>query len=262
MKIGVNWSGQRELPVLKDLLFRNDIDFIEILIDNFLHTDTDSINRIIDGRDCSFHIMNSQFLHKTISDLKNISNLILKLRKELNPIYISDHLGIFYSHNQAFPQMLEVDYDTQDDVIFNRVEEWQNILDVKILMENYPSICHQKNSQSIFYEKMMTKTNCGLLFDISNAIIAEKNVGEPKENWLPVLSKTINFHIGGFEKCSVGNFLLDTHNQCIDSNSLNFLKTIINTKNISTISVERDDNFNFADWSLDVNNVRGILNDR
>ena len=76
MKIGVNWSGQRELPVLKDLLFRNDIDFIEILIDNFLHTDTDSINRIIDGRDCSFHIMNSQFLHKTISDLKNISNLI------------------------------------------------------------------------------------------------------------------------------------------------------------------------------------------
>ena len=52
MKVGINWSGQRELTCIKELFDNRDIEFVELLIDNFLTTDVKSIKDILNGRPC------------------------------------------------------------------------------------------------------------------------------------------------------------------------------------------------------------------
>lgn len=259
MKLGANWSGQRELPVLQEVLSNVEVDFVELLIDNFLLTDPCSILKILDGRDCAFHIMNSQFLHKDTQALKVMAKLLQKLSKTLNPIYVSDHLGVFYFHGQALPQMLEVDYVHQKECIFQQTDIWQSILDCKLLLENYPSVTPQGQLQTEFYRDLIDQVECGLLFDISNAVVAERNVGEAKDSWLPLLANTQNYHIAGYEECTDGGFLVDTHNQCIDSVSLDFLAKISRTQNIKSISVERDGNFISNEWCIDISRTRAHL---
>jgi len=256
MRLGVNWSGQRELPVLREVLSGSDVDFVELLVDNFLHTDLGSIQRVLEGRDCAFHIMNSQFLHKDIQALKVIAKLLARLSNTLKPIYISDHLGLFYLHGQALPQMLEVDYLEHKDLIFNQVDIWQSMLGCKLLLENYPSTIPQKRSQVGFYKALMNRVGCGLLFDVSNAVIAEKNVGEAKENWFSILGAVHNYHIAGFEECVNSSFLVDTHDRCIDPVTLDFLAKISNINEVETISVERDGNFIATEWSADIHRTR------
>ncbi|OTA21663.1 hypothetical protein Xbed_00413 [Xenorhabdus beddingii] len=255
MKIGVNWSGQRELPVLIEILEKNHVDFIEIMIDNFLNTNPDSILKILNGRRCAFHIMNSQFLHRSEIHLYEIAKLVRKLAKVLNPIYVSDHIGLFFIENQATSQMLEVNYERHFNWVSNKITLWQSMLDTSLFLENYPSVILQENYQSSFYHRLINETNCQLLFDISNAVVAEKNGNELKENWFPLLSNTRHYHIAGFEPCTIGNFFRDTHNTCIDLESEKFLEQIIQSNNIETISVERDDNFNISDWSQDIKSV-------
>ncbi|WP_047684998.1 MULTISPECIES: DUF692 family multinuclear iron-containing protein [Xenorhabdus] len=252
MKIGINWSGQRELPVFIEVLKKNHIDFVEIVIDNFLNTDSNSILKILDGRNCAFHIMNSQFLHRPETQLLEITKLIKKLEKDLHPLYISDHIGIFFIENQATPQMLEINYEYHFDWIRSKVYLWQSLLETSLLLENYPSVIPQEHAQSSFYHRLVKETNCQLLFDISNAVVAEKNKCELKESWLPLLSNTRHYHIAGFEPCSIGDFFRDTHASCIDLETKKFLENIIQSNNIETISVERDDNFNILDWSKDI----------
>ncbi|EGR4435065.1 DUF692 family multinuclear iron-containing protein [Vibrio cholerae] len=262
MKLGVNWSGQREIPVLKEVLSLRNVDFLELLIDNFLTTDIDSIKHFLNGRDCAFHIMNSQFLHRDKVELKEMSIRINKLIDELNPIYISDHIGRFYYKNTALPQMLEIDYSEDLDLVTKKLEDWSKMLDKKLLLENYPSILAQRRTQADFFDEILSKTNCGILFDISNAVISEINTGQKKEDWHGILYDCSNFHIAGFEYGPKNQFLVDTHSQCIDESALNYFNDIIDHCSPSTLSIERDDNFNKNEWITDIDNIRKILNDK
>lgn len=257
MKVGINWSGQRELACMKELFDNRDIEFVELLIDNFLTTDTNSIKKILDGRLCAFHIMNSQFLHRDELELKKMAEIINNLIVELNPIYISDHIGKFYHNGQALPQMLEIDYEKDTEWVLEKLTYWSNLLNGQLLLENYPSIIPQSVTQICFFEEVLSKTHCGLLYDLSNAFIAEKNTGQKKEAWRELIKKCEHFHIAGFENGPEGEFLVDTHNQCIDELVLDYLEQLTQEHNIKTISVERDDNFNAHEWILDIDNVRG-----
>ncbi|MDC9580269.1 DUF692 family protein [Xenorhabdus sp. PR6a] len=109
----------------------------------------------------------------------------------------------------------------------NKIALWQSMLGVSLLLENYPSVIPQERSQSSFYHRLINKTDCQLLFDISNAVVAEKNGNELKENWFSLFSNTQHYHIAGFEPCTIGNLFRDTHNTCINLESKKFLEKII-----------------------------------
>lgn len=256
MNVGINWSGQRELPCINQLFLTRDIDFVELLIDNFLTTDVDSIKAFLAGRPCAFHIMNSQFLHKDERELLAMAKIINKLIHSLRPIYISDHIGKFYHRGQALPQMLEVDYGLQTHSTIKKVKAWSSLLDGKLLLENYPSIFPQDMSQIDFFKRILEETDCGLLFDISNAFIAEVNIKQSRTSWFDLIKHCQHFHIAGFENAPDNQFLVDTHSQCIEEPVLSFLQEVNNAASIATISVERDENFDVSDWALDIDNVR------
>lgn len=36
MKVGINWTGTRDLPTVRQMIARGEVDFVEIMIDIFL----------------------------------------------------------------------------------------------------------------------------------------------------------------------------------------------------------------------------------
>lgn len=262
-KVGINWSGIRDLESLKFMISGNHVDFIEILIDNFLSCEVLSFLDVIQNTPCAFHIMNSRFLDNDKNNLITMSKSINLLRKELNPIYISDHLGKFYYKNFTLPQMLEIDYLSDKNKALEKLNIWQDLLDCQLLLENYPSIFPQEVGQSEFFSELIEKTNCGLLFDISNAIIAESNTEYAISHWNGLVKNTNHFHIAGYASCGIEDvFLVDTHDCQISAVGFNYTEYFL--KNIQedgvTISVERDSNFNHIEWLSDIEKIRNIIN--
>lgn len=263
-KVGINWTGVRDLKTLESMVSQNHIDFIEILIDNFLNCEVSSILDVIQDTPCAFHIMNSRFLDNDINNLISMSKSISSLRKELNPIYISDHLGKFYYQKFTLPQMLEVDYLLDSGKILDRLNIWQELLDCKLFLENYPSIFSQTIGQADFFQELINKTNCGLLFDISNAIVSESNTGYAISNWDSLAKNTNHFHIAGYAPCGIEDvFLVDTHDCQISDMGFKYTEYFLKNRreDTITISVERDSNFNDIDWISDIKNVRKAIND-
>lgn len=254
MLTGTNWSGTRELKTLEELIANKKVDFIEILIDNFLCCTPQSILEVVGDIPIAFHVMNSMYLHKDTDELLQLSNKIKFFMRELNPLYISDHIGLFYQDGYPLPKMCEVNYESKNEELLDKIDMWQNMIGTKVLFENYASILNENASlQFSFFERMMKKIGCGLIFDISNAVIAEYNTGARFDDWLALDFQ--HMHIGGYEKTSFQpSFLVDTHATTVSSLSLSKLNKVkCNERfNLQTLSVERDDNFYYEGWVNDI----------
>ncbi|MEY8197707.1 MAG: DUF692 family protein [Colwellia sp.] len=262
MKVGVNWSGQRELPALRDVLNKGNVDFVEILIDNFLCVDPKEISNFLSGIPVNFHIMNSKFLFRDERELFNISNSINRLADHLQPGYISDHIGIFYADELPLPQMAEISYTNDIESTLTSISIWSKLLGTELLLENYPSKLTQNIGQAEFYEIVLKESNSKLLFDISNAVIASINTGYELSNWKHLIKNCQNFHIGGYEFSStLPSLAIDTHAERLSESTLNFARNIFSEFNDITVSVERSDNFSPSDWLADVNMVRDLNNE-
>ncbi|GGY16465.1 multinuclear nonheme iron-dependent oxidase [Paludibacterium paludis] len=262
MKTGINWSGQRDLPTVASLLGSGEVDFVEIVIDNFLPCDPGSLLSILDGTPCAFHIMNSRFLHARPGALRDMAKRVRELDAALSPLYVSDHLGKFYFRGQALPQMLEVDYVRDGAWCRDKLALWQDLLGRQIFIENYPSIIRQPAAQAAFFARLIEATQCGLLFDISNAVIAEINTGESAGDWSALWRNTRHFHIGGFAPAAFSvRCAVDTHDRGIDERALLLAEVVLGRVKNVTVSVERDDRFDAEEWLADVRRIGALRGD-
>jgi uncharacterized protein len=260
MKIGINWTSTRDLTSVREIINKGAIDFVEIMIDNFLSCNAASIKSVLDGTACAFHIMNSRFLHQDSEVLMEIAYKINELSSVLNPIYTSDHLGKFLHRGHYFPQMLEVNYVTDLGYCSEKLSHWQAILGSTLFIENYPSIIGQPYKQADFFVQLRRSTSCNLLFDISNATIAEINTGEDATAWQILSTDTNHFHIAGFAKTSfLPHFIVDTHDCNIDQRSIQLAEKILHNRKEITICVERDSNFEVENWMNEISRVRNLI---
>jgi uncharacterized protein (UPF0276 family) len=262
MKVGVNWSGHRDTAVLIKLLNDRDIDFVEILIDNFLCVDPRILSSILGGLPVNFHIMNSQFIHRKNSELQELAGIINNFSDVLQPEYISDHIGIFYHGKLPLPVMAEIDYSRDFDSVVGGLIQWQKYLGTRLLIENYPSAFEQTHKQAEFYDKLLSITGANLLFDVSNAVISELNIGYPVSKWDMLINECKNFHMAGYEFSNTKPVIaIDSHATNLSENSICHAKRILSSKDETiTVTVERDDNLNHFDWLSDIRIVRSLKN--
>lgn len=260
MKLGVNWSGVRELNCLERFLLSDEIDFVEILIDNFLNVNPLEIRDFLDGTEVSFHIMNSQFLADDSLRLDYISDQLKSFSDILSPLYVSDHLGIFFTgNNLPLPQMAEVNYNNISEYC-EKILSWRSKLGMDLLLENYPSAYKQEVSQLQCIKEIINLQGIDLLFDISNAVIAEINDVELFDNWKSLYSNAKNFHLSGFRFSSFNpTTAIDTHDNSIDSISFDALSKTVKCSDIHSLVIERDDNFNFKEWSKDLTTAKSFF---
>ncbi|MFP2872753.1 methanobactin biosynthesis protein MbnB [Acetobacter tropicalis] len=257
MRIGFNFTSAEGLPIAKRLLADNLIDYCEILIDNFLHLDPKDIRNHFDCP-IAFHIMRSCFLESSDKYLSDIAERIKYHARELNPIYVSDHLAEFSINGRLLHFISEIDYRKRM-VIFNKIARWQEMLECQLFLENYPSLLDGGHEAPHFFSEMRHKTGAGLLFDISNAVCAAHNCEYSSDLWIEEARSTSHYHIAGYGPAiSDDNLFLDTHAEEISSLTMQFFleNRDIFTRDNATVTYERDRNLDYESIARDIVKIK------
>ena len=263
MQCGVNLTSPRVVPYIQEFLEDRSADFCEILIDNFLHLEPSQVRDVIGDVAVGFHIMWSRFMERDEEELLHVANHIREWIGYMEPVYVSDHLAQFSLYGRTLPLLAEVEYQWAFDRVCERVSAWQHELGCRLLLENFPSTLDRGGRQVDFYARLQDETGCGILFDCSNAVIAQLNCGVDISRWQPLAQSTPHYHIAGFRKTSgEPPIAIDTHDMMIEDQSYAVLKSVFKEKNIPheeiTVVVERDANIDVGEWKDELSKVRNM----
>lgn len=252
MKLGANWSSPRELNYIKNIINDKRCHYVEILIDNFLNIDPREVKNELKGKEVSFHIMSSMFLTSDQSRLKAMAKKINYWIDVLSPINISDHLAIFEVNGNLLPMPMELDYFSNSNFLLEKINNWNKLLSMDLQLENYPSYTNLGNRQVDFFELLNNELGINALFDISNAVVASKNIGFDFDRWKKIYSKGKNFHCAGYREVSDDNSILviDSHDVDISKETTSKIKKIFfELNNEMSLTIERDFNKDKTSWS-------------
>lgn len=262
MRIGVNVTSPTNFPIAMALVRAGQADFCELLVDNFLHVPGAEIRRSFGDVPVSFHIMNSRFFERDAAQLDEMAARLRALIREVEPLYVSDHLARFTHDGRRTPMLLELDPERDYAEARARVAAWQERLGERLYIENFPSVLGDGNDQAGFYGRLVAETGCGVLFDFCNAVVAELNTGYAAHRWLPAIRQATHFHTAGFRRTEGEPALvIDSHDSPIAPETLAFMRAFERERGGLTgltLVVERDANIEFEQWAADIQAVGGV----
>ncbi|KAF2988753.1 methanobactin biosynthesis cassette protein MbnB [Methylocystis sp. MJC1] len=260
MQIGFNFTLNGTLEMVQRMVKERQIDYCELLIDNFFHF---PVKELVDAFDCpvAFHIMFSKHLENDTEALQQFAKNVRTFIDAMNPVYVSDHLLCFSHNDRRLLHLAEIDYGEYDSVR-RRVEWWQDALGTRLYLENYPSIMEGGWEAPAFYERLCKDTGAGVLFDASNAIVAKHNCGAPVDLWKDVIASTRHFHVAGYGPSFIEpNVIVDTHDRELAPDTIAFLTDMrdVFDKPGATITYERDFEIDYDSISRDLQRLHDIF---
>ncbi|MBN2700835.1 MAG: methanobactin biosynthesis cassette protein MbnB [Methylothermaceae bacterium] len=261
MRIGFNFTLGGTLDTVKRLVAEKKIDYCELLIDNFLHVPPKELESAFECP-VSFHIMFSKFLENDLECLESLAQRLRTYIEVLQPIYISDHIARFTHEGRQLYHLAEPEYYRDYEAMRPRIEWWQDQLEQRLFLENYPSIMDNGTDAPWFFERLVQQTGAGVLFDASNAICGKHNCGVPLNAWDPIIDSTHHFHVAGYtESILLPKILLDTHDRTLSPETLDFLKCYRKRfdQPQATMTYERDDNIDYEEIVSDLESLRRIF---
>ncbi|MEK7389787.1 MAG: DUF692 family multinuclear iron-containing protein [Elusimicrobiota bacterium] len=264
MNIGVNWSSPQHLPVVKALLKSGAASFCEILIDNFLHLAPSQLRDVFADTPVAFHIMNSRFIQRDPEALAALAARLKPFIATLEPMYVSDHLAQFTCEGRLLPFIFELDYERQFKETARKVELWQNLLEVSLHLENFPSALDGGLAQPAFLARLSLRTGASILFDFSNAVVAARNCGLGLEAWNSTIARSRHFHAAGYALSDTQPPLVrDSHDGELAEDTLSFIKRSKKLLNGGggrcSLVIERDSNVLEGSWAKDLSCARKAL---
>ncbi len=184
------------------------------------------------------------------------------LISDVQPQVVSDHacwtsFGGTNSHD-----LLPLPY-TQEAVqhVSARVREVQDFLGRQILLENvsaYVSFTNAELSESAFLNAVAHESGCGLLLDVNNIYVNQRNLGaDAKEFLLDIDSQHVQqIHIAGHS--DFGDHVIDTHDAPVCDAVLDLYELACRRLGPINTMIERDDDIPEFSVLLDeLNEVRG-----
>lgn len=258
--VGVNFTSSSQIPTIAALIDAGCVDHIEILIDNFLTVPAHSILEKFADVPLAFHIMYSKFLEADQENLRAMSSPLRNLIRDVKPLYVSDHVGCFSYEGRALPILGEYDYRRLEQAVC-AVDQWQALLGSQLLLENFPSYTSEGAAQPLFYEHLLKRTGAGLLFDISNAVVAAHNADVPVETWNELVYGCNHFHLGGYsESNDEPHMLLDTHDRALSADTIAAAGRIFLKQRTepTTLTIEFDRNIQMEVWARDLRWAAGL----
>jgi hypothetical protein len=260
-KLGVNWTRASRLPLIQQMLRTGHADFCEILIDNFFLVPPGELRRALGDVPVAFHLMHSRFLERDEETLARMASRIRLMARELEPVYISDHLLCFTVQEREVPILPELDYGRVYERARQRVTQWQEMLGTRVYFENYPSLLAETGRrQPAFFEALVADTGMGVLFDLSNAICAWRNCGVHPESWARLLPGVTHFHAAGYDVSSEEPpTAFDAHAGDLAEDTLGFMReTLARTPHALTLCIERDGKVELEAWCRSLEEARRV----
>lgn len=262
MQIGLNFTLGETLPMVQRLVAQKRIDYVELLVDNFIHLPPDHVAEAFSGIPVGFHIMFSKYIENDDASLDSIARRLRALIDVMKPIYVSDHIAQFTHKGRTLYHLAEIDYVGDYDRVRGGVDRWQQRLGQKLYLENYPSILDGGYEAPAFWHRLMRDTGCGILFDASNAVCSYLNCGLPLAAWEGIIDSTPHFHIAGYATSFIApHLILDTHDRLMSEDTLAFVADYRERfdKPGATMTYERDDNIEEDDIVIDIDRLHAIF---
>jgi uncharacterized protein (UPF0276 family) len=230
------------------------LPFVEVLWDNYCHLEPEELADLLaplSGR-VSFHVMMSKWLQRAPGELAGFLRQLGRHVRVVRPVRVSDHLARFRIGNLNTQLPLEHGYRGIDRAC-ERVRRYQDAIDQPLLVENYASTDASGRHQLEFMGELMSRTGCGVLFDVSNAVVADLNGITPVADWIAVLAGLpVDAHVGGYRLGKAGDLYHDTHDQPISHETASALRALLATADVRSICYERDYNKDVASLSGDL----------
>lgn len=235
--------------------------FVEILWDNYCHIAPKQLRDWLQrfAPRVALHIMHSRYLYCSDEKFCNYLRLLTEHVRVLNPLYVSDHVANFRMSGVHLLTPAEYDYELTPRLI-ERLHRYQEAIGQPLLLENYASTDAAGARQVDFFAEVMGRVGCDILFDISNAAIAEANKVLSAQAWTSLLSdRLLHCHIGGYSLGSTTGLLHDSHNAPISALSSRVLRETCTVADVQSVCLERDYNFEEVSVAEDINLIASIV---
>lgn len=226
-----------------DALLDNHYDnlWLELLADNWLYEGLTRryLDAFVDKYPLTLHSIGL-----SIGGCEPIDMAYLKQLKELLTLtkapWLSDHLCFTHVHDYHFPDLLPLPY-TEESIehVVERIKTIQDFLGMQLVIENVSSYVEYKEStlsESEFISAICQESDCGLLLDLNNVYVSERNHGH--SSWdtisqLP-LDRVKEIHLAGFT--DKGTHVVDTHDQAVHQDVWHLFRRLqAHTKDIPTL---------------------------
>jgi uncharacterized protein (UPF0276 family) len=139
------------------------------------------------------------------------------LAKEVNPVWISDHLcwtGVLTVNSH---DLLPVPLNEESlKHVCERIKVVQDYLERPLILENpstYLTFEHSTMPEWEFLNRMSEETECGLLLDVNNVYVSAFNNDFDAVEYLQKINaeRVVQMHLAGHQHC--GDYIVDTHDR-------------------------------------------------
>lgn len=224
------------------------IPWVEVHICNYLGGGLNRmlLHKIRENYPLSFHGVNLNL--GGVDPLDQV--YLLKLRQAINefkPALVSEHVCFTSLKGHHFHDLLPIPYTTVAlKLMAERIDQVQTLLARPILIENVSRYIHlpeSEMSEAEFIAELSEETGCGILLDINNAYVNQKNLGIDINEFLSCLpmNKVGEIHLAGFSETEDG-WLIDTHGSPINESVWQHYRQLCKDYPDIPCLIERDNN--------------------
>lgn len=167
------------------------------------------------------------------------------LAQQTQPVFVSDHLCWTGVGGENLHDLLPLPY-TEEALrhVVNRVQQVQEILGRRILLENvssYVTYKHSEMSEWEFLSALAQRADCGLLLDVNNIYVSATNHGFNPSQFIQAIprEKVYQMHLGGYS--DVDGFFIDTHDHPISNPVWDLYKEAVQRFGAVPTLIEWDD---------------------
>lgn len=224
------------------------LDWLEIITENYLQFSGKPnwyLNAIQEIYPLVMHGVSLSIASADKVDFEYLKK-VKKLSKQINPLWISDHLcwtGVnHYNMHDLYPVPYTEEFLSH---VVKKIKIVQDFLERPLVLENVSSyIEYQFSAMSEwnFIKMLSEESGCLLLVDVNNIYVNSQNHNFSPTEYLNALptNKIQQIHLAGHSRQE--NLLIDTHDQPIPKGVWNLYKEAIQKfGNVSTM-IERDAN--------------------
>jgi uncharacterized protein (UPF0276 family) len=210
---------------MADVLARRPaIGFLEVHPENYV------LDRSERGRLCTLRESHAVSLHSVGLSLGSACGInadhlsaLAWLARELEPIFVSDHLAWNSADGIYLNDLLPLPYTEEAlQIVSLNIAHVQDALGRRILVENpsrYADFVESTLDEDDFLRELARRTGCGLLLDVNNVIVSAFNLGFDADAYLdnfPV-EAVEEIHLAGHARKTSGcqTILIDDHGSCV-----------------------------------------------
>ncbi len=205
------------LTRLEDQTSGLDLDFFEIITENFLNTNgrpLKVLEKIRERVPVTFHgVSLSIASHEDLNldYLQKVKDLALRI----DPIHISDHLCWTGMNKSNLHNLLPFPYTEETlNFLIPRIHKVQDYLNRPLMLENLSAYLNFKESdlsEAQFLRELHHRTGCKILLDMNNVYVNSYNQHFNASEWIEEIPAEAvpEIHLAGFT--DMGTHYFDTH---------------------------------------------------